>query len=97
MKALRNESAERYDETSSRLEDLKHKQRVTENVVEEAQQRNEEIKEQLKSNDNYRQISHLEERLSDLIEETKEATTTLDEMQKVVFIFFFILSGIMEM
>ncbi|XP_031631597.1 putative leucine-rich repeat-containing protein DDB_G0290503 isoform X2 [Contarinia nasturtii] len=82
LSALRNESAERYDETSSRLEDLKHKQRVTENVVEEAQQRNEEIKEQLKSNDNYRQISHLEERLSDLIDETKEATTTFDEMQK---------------
>lgn len=67
------------------MEDAKHKKRVTENVVEEAQQRNEEIKDQLKSNENYRQISHLEEKLSDLIEETKEATSTLDELQKVTF------------
>lgn len=65
------------------MEDLKHKRQVTENVVEEAQQRNEEIKDQLKSNENYRQISHLEERLSDIIEETKLATATLDQLQKV--------------
>lgn len=63
---------------------MKHKRRVTESVMEEAQQRNDEIKEQLKSNENYRQISHLEDRLSDLIEETKESTTTLDQLQKVM-------------
>lgn len=62
---------------------MKHKKEVTEKVVEEAQQRNDEIKEQLKSNENYRQISHLEERLSDIIDETKSATTTLDQLQKV--------------
>lgn len=56
---------------------------MTENVVDESQKRNEEIKEQLKSNENYRQISHLEEKLSDIIEETKAATTTLDQLQKV--------------
>lgn len=64
---------------------MKHKKRVTEGVMEEAQHRNEEIKEQLKSNENYRQISHLEDRLSDLIEDTKEATTILDQLQRVFF------------
>lgn len=83
LKALRTESAAKYERFSSQLEDLKHKKRVTEDVVEESQRRNEEIKDQLKSSDNYRQISHLEERLSDLIEETKNATTTFDQLQKV--------------
>lgn len=83
IKVLRNESSEKYDQSSSLLEDLKHKKHVTENVVDESQQRNEEIKEQLKSNENYRQISHLEERLTDIIEETKTSTTILDELQKV--------------
>lgn len=80
---MRAEAAEKYDQAASKLEDLKHKKGVTEKVVEETQQRNEEIKDQLKSNENYRQISHLEERLSDIIEETKAATTTLDQLQKV--------------
>lgn len=70
------------------MADLKHKKEVTKNVVVEAQQRNDEIKEQLKSNENYRQISHLEERLSDIIEETKSATTSLDQLQKVHNKFF---------
>lgn len=83
MQALRSEAAEKYDQASTRLEDLKHKKGVTENVVEEAKIRNEEIKEQLKSNENYRQISHLEERLSDIIAETKSATALLDQLQKV--------------
>lgn len=86
--ALRTESAEKYDQASSQLQDLKHKKKVTENVVHEAQQRNEEIKEQLKTNENYRQISHLEERLSDLIDETKSSTTILDQLQKVSIFFF---------
>lgn len=80
---MRSESAEKYDNASSKLEDLKHKKRVTENVVDEAQERNEEIKEQLKSNENYRQISHLEEKLTDIIEDTKSSTTILDQLQKV--------------
>lgn len=55
-------------------------------MVEESQKRNEEIRDQLKSNENYRQISHLEEKLSDIIEETKSATATLDQLQKVSFL-----------
>lgn len=80
---MRSEATEKYEQASTQLADLKHKKEVTSNVVEEAQQRAAEIKEQLKSNENYRQISHLEERLSDIIEETKSATTTLDQLQKV--------------
>lgn len=83
LQGLRSEAAEKYEHSSSQLADLKHKKEVTQKVVDEAQQRNDEIKDQLKSNENYRQISHLEERLSDIIEETKSATTTLDQLQKV--------------
>lgn len=85
--ALRAEAAEKYDQASSQLEDLKHKKSVTENVVDEAKSRNEEIKDQLRSNENYRQISHLEERLSDIIEDTKISTATLDQLQKVIYIY----------
>lgn len=80
---MRAESAEKYDNASSQLDDLKHKKAVTVSVVKEAEERNDAIKEQLRSNDNYRQISYLEEKLVDIIEETKEATTTLDQLQKV--------------
>lgn len=75
------------------MAELKHKKEVTEKVVEEAQQRNDEIKDQLKSNENYRQISHLEERLSDIIDETKSATTILDQLQKVQSSIFFFSSN----
>lgn len=86
---MRAEAGEKYEQASAQLADLKHKKEVTANVVEEARQRNDEIKEQLKSNENYRQISHLEERLSDIIEETKSLTSTLDQLQKVYCVFFF--------
>lgn len=81
--ALRSESAVKYDELSAKSEDLKHKKRVTSDVVNEAERRNEQIKDQLKSNESYRQISHLEEKLSDLIEDTKDATSILDQLHKV--------------
>lgn len=84
LKALRTESAEKYDQVSTQLDDLKHKKYVTEKVVQEAKQRNEDIKEQLKSNENYRQISHLEKKLSDIIDDTKISTAVLDQLQKVI-------------
>lgn len=87
---MRTESAAKYERLSSELEDLKHKKRVTEDVVEEAQHQNEEIKYQLMSSENFRQISHLEEQLSELIEETKDATCTLDQLQKVSLILIFL-------
>lgn len=67
---------------SSRLEELKHKKRVTEDVLEEAERRNDEVKEQLRSNENFRQISHLEERLADLTEEARTLQSTLEQMKK---------------
>lgn len=73
---------------------MKHKKRVTEKVVEEAQQRNEEIKDQLKSNENYRQISHLEEKLSDIIDDTKASTTIMDQLQKVFGRYFEMSKGL---
>lgn len=83
LKALRAEAAKKIEQLSSRLEELKHKKRVTEDVVDEAERRNEEIKEQLKSNDNYRQISHLEERLADLMEEGESVQRTWEQLKKV--------------
>lgn len=81
--ALRSEAAKKIELLSSRLEELKHKKRVTEDVVEGAVRRNEEIKEQLQSNENYRQISHLEETLADLMEEGKTLQSTYDQLKKV--------------
>lgn len=85
IKALRSEAAKKIELLSSRLEELKHKKRVTEDVVEGAVKRNDEIKHQLQSNENYRQISHLEERLADLISEGKTLQTTHDQLKKVFF------------
>lgn len=76
---------------SLKLEDVKQKRRVTENVVEEAQQRIEDVKEQLKSNENYRQISHLEEKLTDFMEENKTLQETFDQLRKVLIFACYIL------
>lgn len=71
------------EEISIKLEEAKHKQRVTDDVVDQATQRSEDIKEQLKSNDNYRQISHLEEKLNDLVLENKTLQDSFDQLKKV--------------
>lgn len=71
------------EQISTQLDELKHKKRVTEDVVEEAERRNNEIKDQLKSNESFRQISHLEEKLADLTEEAKTMQETLDQLKKV--------------
>lgn len=83
FQALRLEAAKKIEVLSSRLEELKHKKRVTEDVVEGAIRRNDEIKDQLQSNENYRQISHLEERLADMMAEGKTLQSTRDQMKKV--------------
>lgn len=67
------------------MDDAKHKKRVTENVVEESLRRNEELRNQLKSNETYRQISHLEEKLNDIVEENKTLQETFDQLRKVRF------------
>lgn len=67
------------------LDDLKSKKRVTEKVLNEAKERNQMIKGQLKGNETYRQISHLEEKCNDLIREQKFYRTSIDESVKVSF------------
>lgn len=86
FQSLRFDAEKRLEEISVKLVDVKYKKRVTENVVEEAQQRNEDVKEQLKSNDNYRQISHLEEKLNDFMEENKSLQETFDQLRKVCYL-----------
>lgn len=79
---LREDAAIRMEELTTELEELKKKQRSTDNVVEEARKRNADVKEQLRSNDTYRQISHLEERLTDLIKENQVLQNSLDQIRR---------------
>lgn len=79
---LREDAAIKMDELTTQLEELKKKERSTDNVVEEARKRNADVKEQLRSNDTYRQISHLEERLTDLIKENQVLESSLDQIKR---------------
>lgn len=81
--AHRTDAVRRLDELQAKLDDIKHKKRVTKNVIEEAQLRNDDLKNQLKNNDTYRHISHLEERLTDFMEENRTLQEALDQMRKV--------------
>ncbi|KAG4069090.1 hypothetical protein HA402_008401 [Bradysia odoriphaga] len=82
LDVLRDEAAAKMEEMAAKLEELKKKERVTESVVQEARKRNAEIKEKLRSNENYRQISHLEEKLTDLIKENKILEESLLQTKK---------------
>ncbi|CAO1344916.1 unnamed protein product [Diamesa hyperborea] len=79
---LRSEYTAKYEELSTNLQELKDKKRVTENVVHDAQKRNKSIKDVLKSNETYRQISHLEDKLSDLTKENKVLQEMVEELNK---------------
>lgn len=83
LQSIRNKSAAKYNDLSAQLEELQHKKNLTTDVVKDAERSNDQIKAELKSNENYRHISHLEEKLSDLIEDTKDASVTLDKLHKV--------------
>lgn len=83
LQGLRSEAAKRLEAISSKLEEIKHKKRVTTDVVDEAERRNDEIKELLRSNENYRQISHLEDKLMDFMEENETLQETFDQLRKV--------------
>ncbi|XP_053665018.1 intraflagellar transport protein 74 homolog [Anopheles marshallii] len=72
----------KMNDLTSILQELEDKKRVTENVVDESRNRNHEIKVSLKSNDTYRQISHLEDKLVDLMKENKVLQETVDQMQQ---------------
>lgn len=82
LEVPRSEATVKMSELSSVLQELEDKKRVTENVVDEARKRNQEIKINLKSNETYRQISHLEDKLVDLIKENKSLQDFVEQLQK---------------
>lgn len=84
LEAPRSEATVKMSELSGTLQELEDKKRVTENVVDEARKRNQEIKISLKSNETYRQISHLEDKLVDLIKENKSLQEVVEQLQKVM-------------
>ncbi|XP_065077993.1 intraflagellar transport protein 74 homolog [Ochlerotatus camptorhynchus] len=82
LEAPRSEATVKMSELTGVLQELEDKKRVTENVVDEARKRNQEIKINLKSNETYRQISHLEDKLVDLIKENKSLQDFVEQLQK---------------
>uniref|UniRef100_A0A182WTK1 Intraflagellar transport 74 n=1 Tax=Anopheles quadriannulatus TaxID=34691 RepID=A0A182WTK1_ANOQN len=78
----RSEAIAKMNELTTILQEMEDKKRVTENVVDEARNRNHEIKINLKSNDTYRQISHLEDKLIDLMKDNKVLQETLKNIQQ---------------
>ncbi|XP_055591662.1 intraflagellar transport protein 74 homolog [Uranotaenia lowii] len=82
LEAPRSEATIKMSDLSGTLQELEDKKRVTENVVDEAQKRNQEIKINLKSNETYRQISHLEDKLIDLMKENKNLQEVVEQLQK---------------
>ncbi|XP_041772722.1 intraflagellar transport protein 74 homolog isoform X1 [Anopheles merus] len=78
----RSEAIAKMNELTTILQEMEDKKRVTENVVDEARNRNHEIKINLKSNDTYRQISHLEDKLIDLMKDNKVLQETVKNIQQ---------------
>ncbi|CRK99903.1 CLUMA_CG013206, isoform A [Clunio marinus] len=80
LNVLRDEYAVKYEELSTNLQELKDKKRVTENVVQDSERRNQAIKESLRNNETYRQIQHMEEKLNDFIKDNKLLQRIVDEL-----------------
>lgn len=69
-------------ELTSRLEELRNKKRITEGVLDQSRKRSRDTKESLRSNETYRQIAHLEEKLTDLCKESKMLRGAVEENRK---------------
>ncbi|XP_053685991.1 intraflagellar transport protein 74 homolog [Sabethes cyaneus] len=82
LEAPRSEAIVKMNELTEVLQELEDKKRVTENVVDEANKRNQEIKIELKSNETYRQISHLEDKLVDLMKENKGLQEIVEQLRQ---------------
>uniref|UniRef100_A0A182PNF5 Uncharacterized protein n=1 Tax=Anopheles epiroticus TaxID=199890 RepID=A0A182PNF5_9DIPT len=82
LEVPRADAIAKMNELTLILQNMEDKKRVTENVVEESRNRNHEIKVNLKSNDTYRQISHLEDKLVDLMKENKVLQEAVEHMQQ---------------
>lgn len=94
LTSLRSEATTKLEELSTILEELRDRKRVTESVVEDMEKRNYEIKENLRANETYRQISHLEEKLGDMIKDNKTLQMAVDELIKVTIFKIFHLGEI---
>ncbi|XP_050092061.1 intraflagellar transport protein 74 homolog [Anopheles aquasalis] len=82
LEVPRSEAIVKMNELTSVLQELEDKKRVTDNVVEEARNRNQELKINLKSNETYRQISHLEDKLVDLMKGNKTLQEDVEQMEQ---------------
>lgn len=82
LQTLRSEAVNNMEELTNALEELQKKKTVTANVVKESHKRTHELKEHLRSNETYRQISHLEEKLTDLIKESKVLQESVNESRQ---------------
>lgn len=82
LQSLRSEAANNMEQLTNNLDELMKKKSVTEGVVKESLKRTQDIKEHLRSNETYRQISHLEEKLTDLIKESKVLQESVNESRQ---------------
>ncbi|XP_058053453.1 intraflagellar transport protein 74 homolog [Anopheles bellator] len=82
LEVPRSEAIVKMNDLSGVLQELEDKKRVTDNVIDEARKRNQEIKNNLKSNETYRLISHLEDKLVDLMKDNKTLQESVDQLQE---------------
>lgn len=80
--ALREEAAIKMDGLSTTVAELEKKKATTIGVVKEAKERNEELKAKLAGNERYRQIAHLEDRLTDVLASNAEAQQTVAQQRR---------------
>lgn len=62
--------------------ELRHKKTVTEDVVREAERRTKEIKDTLRSNEEYKKISHLEDQLDQVKKQYKAIAEQLENVKQ---------------
>lgn len=61
---------------------MRHKKTVTEGVVREAERRTQEIKDTLRTNEAYKKIAHLEDKLDALKRQYKETAEQLENIKQ---------------
>lgn len=61
---------------------MRHKKSVTEEMVREAERRTKEVKDTLRTNDSYKKIAHLEDKLDDLKKQYKATAEQLENIKQ---------------
>lgn len=61
---------------------MRRKKTVTEDVVREAERRTREIKDTLRTNESYKKIAHLEDKLDELKKQYKETSEQLEAIKQ---------------